>query len=535
MVRGNGAENLVITGFMGSGKSSVGREVARRLGRPFVDMDQVIEEREGATIAEIFARRGETYFREMEKGLCHELAASRGLVIATGGGTLVAVENRNVMEEKDWVICLQADLEELLERVPDDGSRPLLEGDRRREIGTLLAERRQAYAPIAIHIDTTGLAVAEIADLIVALVEDKLDPTDTPRFDQLLVRTPTGPYQVLLGHRLLPHVGSLLAQRGVAGSVALVTSETVGPLYGPVVMAGLEQAGFRTCLFTVPDGERHKNPETALSLYRRFLDVGIDRSSTVLALGGGVITDLVGFVAATYMRGLALVMLPTTLLAVVDASIGGKVGVDLPQGKNLVGVFKQPTCVVADLDTLNTLPPEELRNGYVEMIKAAIIGSPGLFERLEGGVEPAISRCVKEAMEVKIALVQEDPCEGGARAKLNLGHTFGHALEKVSGFSLPHGRAVSIGLAMAGRLANNLDLCSAELERRIVACLERFDLPTGYRTYEPLDIWRAMGDDKKRRSHKLRFVLPRQLGQVSVTDEVSNEAILRVLEEKRLA
>jgi shikimate kinase/3-dehydroquinate synthase len=535
MVCGDGAENLVITGFMGSGKSSVGREVARRLGRLFVDMDELIEEREGATIAEIFARGGEEHFREMEKGLCHDLAASKGLVIATGGGTLVPFENRTLMEEKGWVICLQADAEELLERLPDDGSRPLLAGDHRRQIGTLLAERRQAYAPIAIQIDTTGLAVTEIADVLVALVEEKPDGEDAPRLDELQVRTPTGPYQALLGYGLLPHVGSFLAQRGVAGSVALVTNEIVGPLYAPAVMASLKRAGFRTHLFTVPDGERHKNLETALTLYRRFLEAGIDRSSTVLALGGGVITDLVGFVAATYMRGLALVMLPTTLLAVVDASIGGKVGVDLPQGKNLVGAFKQPACVIADLDTLGTLPPEELCNGYAEMIKAAVIGSPGLFERLERGGEPELATCVREAVEVKIALVEEDPYEGGARAKLNLGHTFGHALEKVSGFGLPHGRAVSIGLAMAARLANNLDFCSTELERRIVACLERFDLPTGYGTYEPVAIWRAMGDDKKRESHKLRLVLPHELGRVLMTDEVSKEAILQVLEEKRLA
>jgi shikimate kinase/3-dehydroquinate synthase len=534
MVCGDGLENLVITGFMGSGKSSVGREVARRLGRPFVDMDRVIEEREGVTIAEIFARRGEAHFREMEKVLCHELAASKGLVIATGGGTLVHVDNRSLMEEKGWVICLQADVEELLERLPDDGSRPLLEGDHRRQVGTLLAERRQAYAPIAVHIDTTSLAVTEIADVIVALVEEKPEGEDAPRLDELQVRTPTGPYQILLGHGLLPNAGALLAQRGILGSVALVTNEIVGPLYAPAVMASLKRAGFRVHLFTVPDGERHKNLETALSLYRRFLDVGIDRGSTVLALGGGVITDLVGFVAATYMRGLPLVTLPTTLLAVVDASIGGKVGVDLPQGKNLVGAFKQPTCVVADLDTLSTLPPEELHNGYVEMIKAAIIGSPDLFERLERGRESELGPCVREAMEVKIAIVEQDPYEGGARAKLNLGHTFGHALEKVSGFCLPHGRAVSMGLAMASRLANNLGLCRPELERRIVACLERFDLPTGYRDYEPLAIWRAMGDDKKRGNHKLRLVLPRELGRVSVTDEVSKEAILRVLNEKRL-
>lgn len=532
MASGADAKNVVITGFMGSGKSSVGREVAQRLGRPFVDMDALIEEREGAPIPEIFTQRGEAYFRKVEKDLCRELAAKRGLVIATGGGTLLPIENRRLMEKRGWVICLAADIKELLERIPKDGSRPLLKGDYGAE--AILAERCQAYAQIAIQIDTTGLTIAQVAELIVALVEAQPDLEGSPRFDQLSVQTPTGPYPILLGHGLLPHLGSLLAERGVEGSVAVVTNEMIGPLYSPVVITSLKRAGFRSSLFTVPDGERYKTLETARSLYGRFLGAGVDRTSIVLALGGGVITDLAGFVAASYMRGLPPVMVPTTLLAMVDASIGGKVGVDLPQGKNLIGAFKQPVCIIADLDTLNTLPQEEWHNGHVEIIKAAIIGSPALFEHLERGGFGEIDGCVKEAMEVKVAIVEEDPYEGGPRAKLNLGHTFGHALEVVSGFTLPHGQAVSIGLAMAARLACNLGLCSPELERRIVACLERFDLPTGYRTYDPLTIWGAMSADKKRRSQKLRFVLPRQLGQVSVTDKVSKEAILRVLEEKRL-
>lgn len=534
MAPGADAKNVVITGFMGSGKSSVGREVAQRLGRPFVDMDALIEEREGAPIPEIFARRGEPYFRKLETNLCRELATKRGLVIATGGGTLLSIENRRLMEERGWVICLAADLEELLARIPKDASRPLLKGDYRAEVESLLTTRLPTYAEIAVQIDTTGLTTARVAELIMALVEGRPDLEESPRFDQLSVQTPTGPYPILLGRGLLPHVGSLLAERGVEGSVAIITNEVVGPLYSPVVITSLKRAGFRSSLFTVPDGERYKTLQTARSLCGRFLGAGVDRNSIVLALGGGVITDLAGFVAGTYMRGLPLIMVPTTLLAIVDASIGGKVGVDLPQGKNLIGVFKQPTSIIADLDTLNTLPQGELCNGYVEIIKAAIIGSPALFEHLERGGGAEIDRCVREAMKVKVAIVEEDPYERGPRAKLNLGHTFGHALEVVSGFSLPHGQAVSIGLAMAARLARNLDLCRPELERRIVACLERFELPTGYRTYDPSAIWGAMRADKKRRNQKLRFVLPRQLGHILVTDEVPKEAILGVLDEKRL-
>ena len=253
----------------------------------------------------------------------------------------------------------------------------------------------------------------------------------------------------------------------------------------------------------------------------------------MLALGGGVIGDMAGFAAATYMRGVPLVQLPTTLLAMVDASVGGKVAVDHPRGKNLIGAFKQPELVVIDPLALATLDEAEMQSGWAEVIKAGVIGSPSLFEHLEeAGDEPSLS-VIADAIRVKVTIVEEDPYEKGRRAVLNLGHTFGHALEVLSGFTLRHGEAVSIGMVAAIRTAVALGLCDEMVEERLVALLQRFGLPTRYAGYEPREVWKAMATDKKKRGKKLRFVLPRAIGQVVVTDQTPQAVVLEVLERLR--
>jgi 3-dehydroquinate synthetase len=244
-----------------------------------------------------------------------------------------------------------------------------------------------------------------------------------------------------------------------------------------------------------------------------------------------VVGDTAGFAAATFLRGVPLVQVPTTLLAMVDASIGGKVGVDLPQGKNLVGAFKQPVLVVADPSTLETLPQPQFRAGLAEVIKAGIIGAPDLFEHLEReGHEPLVW-IIRRAIEVKRDVVQEDPFEAGRRAVLNLGHTFGHALEALSNYTLLHGFAVSIGIVVATRVAVNLGLAAEGLLRRVVEALTRHGLPVHYTGHAPEEVWRAMHTDKKRGGGRLRFVLPRAIGDVIVTADVPQETVIQALRE----
>lgn len=524
------SDNLILTGFMGAGKTAAGRELARRLGRAFIDMDAAIEERAGKPIARIFGQEGEAAFRRLEADLCRELAAGRSRVIATGGGALIPEENLAIMRASGPVICLSASIEAILRRLAEAQDRPLLDGpDRQARIAALLAERAAAYARIPLQIDTTGLSVDQVVKKVLVAMQAPAPAQTLP------VIHPGGAYPVILGRGLLARSGLLLRDLEMGGSAALVTNPTVEALHAGPVTESLEGAGFRVALCTVPDGEAHKTLDTVRGLYDDFIRAGLDRSSPVVALGGGVIGDMAGFAAATYLRGVPLVQMPTSLLAMVDASVGGKVAVDHPGGKNLIGAFKQPAAVLVDADALATLPPVELAGGLAEVVKAGIIGDAALFAQIEQHGPAPLPWIIERAIRVKRAVVEADPYERGRRAALNLGHTFGHALELLSGYTLPHGQGVSIGLAAAARLAARMGLCDPALARRIAGVLARLGLPTTYRDHTPAQVWQAMATDKKRRGQKLRFVLPHALGDVIVTDEVEKNGVLEILESLREA
>ncbi len=531
--KGNADEprNLVITGFMGTGKTRVGQAVSRILGRPFLDMDAEIEARVGKSIPRLFAEEGEAAFRRSESALCRELAERQGLVVATGGGALVDAANRAAMMASGTVVCLTAEPGELLRRLREHGptERPLLDvADPGAEARRLLAARRGAYAAIPWQVDTTGRSVAEVAAEVADLAGVRTS----------IVCHPDGTYPLHVGAGLLAHLGGAL--RAVAGEsgdgsqVAVVSNPVVEPLYGQQAREALARAGFRPVACSMPDGEQHKRLETVTALYGQFLAAGLDRGDTVLALGGGVTGDVVGFAAATFMRGVRLVQVPTTLLSMVDASVGGKTGVDLPQGKNLVGAFKQPALVLADPDVLASLPADELRSGMAEVLKHALIADPALFTQLERpmghGPHPLSAAQVARAIQVKIDIVEQDPYESGRRAVLNLGHTVGHALERLSDYRQRHGEAVAIGLVAAARLAAALGRADAALAERLEAALAAWGLPVRCPPFPAATIWTAMATDKKRRGGALRWVLPEAVGQVEIVENVERQMVIRVLQ-----
>jgi len=372
--------------------------------------------------------------------------------------------------------------------------------DPRAEIERLLDIRREAYRAIPWQIDTTGLSVEEVAARVVRIAG----------ILTLSVRCPGGEYPIHVGDGALAHVGGALVAAGVPGGgrVAVVSNLVVAPLYSAQAEGALRSAGFEPFACTMPDGEQHKTLATVAALYDQFLAGGLDRSGTVLSLGGGVTGDVAGFAAASFMRGVCFVQVPTTLLAMVDASVGGKTGVDLPQGKNLVGAFKQPAAVIIDPAVLATLPTDEMRSGMAEVIKHGIIGAPDLFAELEAvsrGSEPAVRGSqIARALGVKIAIVEEDPFERGRRAVLNLGHTVGHALERLSGFGLRHGEAVAIGMVAAARVAGELGWAAPSLAARIEAVLVAWGLP-------------------------VRCPLPREIGQVEIVADVPQDRVRSVL------
>jgi len=343
------------------------------------------------------------------------------------------------------------------------------------------------------------------------------------------VNIATGAYDVHFAPGLLGRVGELLRGAGLAGKVALISSPTVAALYGQKVLASLRAAEYAAQAIEMPDGEAQKNLGTVATLYDACLAAGMERGDTVVALGGGVVGDTAGFAAATYMRGLPFVQVPTTLLAQVDASIGGKVAVDHPRAKNLIGAFYHPRLVIADPQALETLPPEEYRCGLAEVVKAAVIGAPRLFAHLEkSGAEP-LAAIVAQAIAVKVEVVVADPYERDRRATLNFGHTVGHGVEAVSNYRLRHGDAVSVGMVAATRMAVALGYCPVEIERRLRNLLRRFGLPVTMTGVAPGAVWQAMAADKKRRGGRLRFVLPREIGEVVIADDVPEEVARRAI------
>ena len=345
------------------------------------------------------------------------------------------------------------------------------------------------------------------------------------------VASPLGTYRIRLGQGVLDQAGDALRECGCGQNAVVVTNPVVERLHGASLRQSLERAGYIVHTAVVPDGEEHKSLETLHHLYERFLDLGVDRSSTILALGGGVIGDLAGFAAATYMRGVPLVQVPTTLLAQVDASIGGKVAVDHPRAKNLIGAFYPPKLVLTDTAVIRTLPEAEIRAGLAEIVKAAVIRSERLFELLEREGISALDEAVGEAVAIKVAVVAEDPFEHGVRAILNFGHTVGHALETATGYRLRHGEAVSVGMVAAARIAAKAGICDAAVAKRIECLLALLRLPRHLEGPSIEDVWSAMAVDKKKRHGKLRYVLPRRIGEVVIADQVPEAVVRAALQE----
>jgi shikimate kinase/3-dehydroquinate synthase len=530
--------NLVLTGFMATGKTRIGQEVAQRLNRPFVDMDAEIERRAGKSILRIFAEEGEAAFRRMEADLCRELSVRSGLVIATGGGALVEPTNRAAMKRTGTVVCLTCETGEILRRaqLTGTGDRPLLQvADPRTEIEQLMAVRQQAYAALPWQIDTTSLSVDQVAQKVTALAEVVTLPVRHTMGGQA-APTEVG-YSVHIGPGLLSYLGGALRAAGIpeGSRAAVVSNPVVAPLYGGRVESSLRESGFRPVTCSVTDGERDKTLVTVAALYDQFLASELDRGSTVLSLGGGVTGDIAGFAAATFLRGVRFVQVPTTILAMADASVGGKTGVDLAQGKNLVGAFKQPTAVIIDPAVLTTLPEAEIRSGMAEVIKHGIIDAPDLFAELEshqpGAAVPLSTPQLARTVQVKIDVVELDPFEEGRRAVLNLGHTVGHGLEKLSDFTLRHGEAVAIGMVAAARISAELGRAAPGLSERIEAALRAWGLPIRCPGYSVEAIWGAMVHDKKRRGGSLRWVLPHEIGHVELVDDVPKDVVASVLRE----
>lgn len=319
-------------------------------------------------------------------------------------------------------------------------------------------------------------------------------------------------YNVCIGRDLHRQLGELLLQLKKSGKVAVISDSNVWPLYGSVIEESLINAGFRVCHYLFPAGEQSKNGNTYLSILNFLAEEKLTRTDCVIALGGGVVGDMTGFVAATYLRGIAYIQVPTSLLAMVDSSVGGKTAIDLPTGKNLVGAFYQPDLVLCDIDALNTLPAKIFRDGCAEVIKYGVLYDAPLFEHLhkyglDFDQETVIARCV----ELKRDVVAQDEFDTGARQKLNLGHTIGHSIEALSDFTVTHGEAVAIGMAIVSKAAVAFGECDQHTYGQILSALQRFTLPTDTK-YTVEEIYATALSDKKRAGGSVNLIVPRSVG-----------------------
>ena len=565
-----GLKRVVLIGFSASGKSVLAPFIAHRLGWSVVDLDVEIERAAGRTIPQVFTDEGETGFRRREHQAVCDAAERDGVVIATGGGVWLSAENRALLADGGFVVTLEARAATILARYAqtEQGAtevRPMLDGaDPRRRVQTLKAARQPFYAlsDLTVHTDEIEIdeAVNEIVEAVTrrsagVLASDAriremrngpgVDPPPLIDFGPdlgCIVDAGSSRYPVYCAWGLLERAGEILDRLGLSGRMFLIADQAVIDSHGATALESLRRAGRVVETYAVPSGEASKSLDSLQRLYDWLSEHRAERRDVIFALGGGVTTDLAGTVAATYLRGMPLVHAPTTVLGMVDAAIGGKVAIDLPSGKNLVGAFYQPRTVLADVATLATLPPRELRSGFAEVIKHGFIRDEPMLDLLEetadslldpaaGSLDSSRRQLLVDVITrnqaIKAAVVSADERESDIRAILNYGHTLGHAIEAVTGYSsVLHGEAVAMGMVAVAEMGCAMGLIDEALVARHRRLIERFGLPTKSPPgLGRAEIVEAMSRDKKVVGGKQRWILLESVGNPIVRDDVPAEVV----------
>jgi len=549
-----GDTNIILVGMMGAGKTTIGKALANSLGKEFIDSDHEIQDRTGVKIPVIFEIEGEAGFRKRESEVLVELVKKNNIVLATGGGAVLSRENRQILRRGGIVIYLRASVNDLYRRTRYDKNRPLLQTQNLfAKLNELYIQRDALYRETAHVIIDSGkqgvrFLVQRLINKLISIDFNNIMQNNNKNAMQTITvdfspSSEKRSYPIYIGHGILQQIDlivSCLPQK----RVAIVSNTTIAPLYLDKLLTALEKRGVVSVPIILPDGEVHKNWETLNLIFDALLKNHCERNTAIVALGGGVIGDLTGFAAATYLRGVPFIQIPTTLLAQVDSSVGGKTGINHPLGKNMIGAFYQPRMVLTDSATLNTLPDRELRAGLAEIIKYGLIRDPAFFQWLEQNMHRLLARdpvtlneAIQRSCENKAEIVAADEKEKGIRALLNLGHTFGHAIENGMGYGIwLHGEAVAAGIVLAAELSRRMKLISEADVNRIRKIFLLAGLPVAAPKMPPDKYLQLMLLDKKVDAGRTRFIVLNRIGEAvmraDIPPAILNETILACMSDE---
>lgn len=539
----NAKGNITLTGLMGSGKSTIGRHLAYVLNKDFIDTDEEIENREGKSINEIFKDKGEKHFRKLEQELIKEVCQLSNIVMSLGGGAIIDEENRKLIKRNSSLVTLIADPQELYDRVKRRKNRPLLKGgDQLETLHKLWEERKPAYMDSHLQIKTGDKSINLIAREIM-----KFFGFRKPKIKEFEVMVPSAEHRYKILYRDLNKIDITSLKAGP--NVLIVSQSNIAKKYLAEIKDQLSTE-YKVHSMEIADGEEAKNFITYQLIIQKLLSLNFERKDTIIALGGGVVGDTAGFAASTYYRGINYVQIPTTLLSMIDSSVGGKTAINVPEGKNLIGTFYQPNMVHIDSYCLRSLPEREYKSGLGEMVKYALLGmewdhliGDSFFEHLINNADAIVNKdhdvlneIIDHCLRIKSGIVAQDEKEKGIRAYLNLGHTFGHAIEELTQYKrYSHGEAVAMGIISACYLSEELGYFKEKYTSQIKGLMDKLELNyTIPKDLKAKDLIDAFKYDKKVEAGKTRFIIPKSnIGRVEIVSKVDDAALKAAIERNR--
>jgi len=535
MARRRRGNNVVLIGYLGIEKSKIGTILAEKLNYRYLDLDQLIELRSNLTIPQFIKRFGEGSFHVRERRILSSLTGLRNVVLSTGSGAVFQAANRARMRTMGKVVHLKLDPNIMVANLDDDKYRPFVKGKTKQDILRLWKRKHNLYSFADVEVDITGRSPEAVVNEII----DKLKLTpfqlNSLPSNTITVDLDTRSYDIQLGVGIMKGLGPTLCERFPnTDTIAIITHPLVKLLYGNDVRDSLEAAGFSVDFFTIPEGEKFKRLDTAEDVYDFLMDHYFDNTGLLIALGGGMVMDITGFVALTYKRGVRWIPVPTTFMAQVDAAIGGKVSVNR-RGKNILGSYYQPSLVYSDIEVLKTLPINDIKEGLVEVVKYGIVMSPELFEYVEShltellaGDLTSLYQLVEKSSQLKAKVVSEDEHARGVRQTLMLGHTVGYTIESVTRHRVSHGKATNLGILAATLIAYRMGFIDLDTTRRIIRLLLNIYPAGWFIKFHAEEIETHLRQHKRIKDGKISMVLPTKIGTVTMRDDVPVKLVYEV-------